>query len=200
MDPDSDFNETINYFQNQGFTFSQDEHGNLFFTGGGTYSGSSIQLQEVVVNGIRYTKYDDNGSEKPFANGIATMLERFLEERDEGSDTGYDGSDGSAVDVNTYYDPWRGTGTNPGGGGGNSSTGDPWKKVNGELVITTTNDFSDKDYTNSGPRFDEVSLKMQKVTIKGANGEDITAYRVVSYTDSNGITHDDVPDKYKYNY
>lgn len=44
------------WYQNQGFSFSQDENGNLFFTCGGTYSESSIQLVEVVVNGVRYTK------------------------------------------------------------------------------------------------------------------------------------------------
>jgi len=56
------------------------------------------------VNGVVYAPEDDSGSDKPFANGIAGMLEKFLEDRD-GSETGYDGSDGS---VDTYEDPWGG--------------------------------------------------------------------------------------------
>ena len=106
-----------------------------------------------------------------------------------------------------YYGGYYGSSGGGNGSGGSSSgtegqgEGDPWKRdSNNNVVIITTNNFSDKSYIGyNDSRFDNVSLKMQEVTIIGAHGEEIKAYRVVSYKDSNGVEHFDIPDRYKSN-
>lgn len=118
LPPDASVDDILGYYSGLGFTFSQDEDGNYMMTGGGTYSGPGIKLDPVTVTGNPNATSDDS----QYGVSLTAMIERFLEDRGRGSDTGQDdgstGSDGSTVPDNGYEGPWGGTGT-----GGGTNTG-----------------------------------------------------------------------------
>jgi len=69
------------------------------------------------------------------------------------------------------------------------------------LVITPTNHPNTTiDYRGTSTvGIDQVKLTLEEVIIKDKNNNDITAYRVIKYTDQNDVDHTDIPDKYKSN-
>jgi hypothetical protein len=183
LGPGASFSETISHFGSMGFTFSEDEDGNYTFTGGGTYQGDGIQLDEVIINGVRLTRADDDGSENRFSSGIQAMLNRFLDDRTQGSETGENGSDGSDGSAPIIVDSGGGEGGNPSGG---TTPGDPWKKdVNGKIITTPTGkkNAQGENYSVDLPL---ERIILEEVTIKTANDKIITAYKTVGVKDWDG--------------
>lgn len=184
---DGSFESVVSFLESLGVPFVEDSTGNYFI-------GSGILIDEVTVQGYYNSGnngsgvgWPDSGDENSGITGSG-MLEQIL---------AFLNGNGIIVEAG------------PGGGirytsSGSSTSGtqDPWERdINNNLIITPTNSpHTTIDYTLSNTiGIDKVKLTLEEVIIKGAKNEDIIAYRVVKYTDENGVDHFDVPDKYKAN-
>lgn len=110
---------------------------------------------------------------------------------------------------------WSDYGGGSGGGGmpiytpppandeGDTENNDPWERdEDGNLVMTKTGEKSHIDYRYEGSQLDSIILYFDEVLIKDSNGNDIKAYKVSMYQDSEGAYHDnydDIPGHYKSN-
>jgi len=107
---------------------------------------------------------------------------------------------------NPYNSGWGYPGQDYGGGGGGGyiasedTPGDPFMRINGQLIVTATGKKTDIDYIYENDPYDDVILNFEEVNVKDYNGNDVLAYRVVSYqTEPSGVKNTDVPDRYKSN-
>ncbi|SDK92571.1 hypothetical protein SAMN04487898_11339 [Pedobacter sp. ok626] len=182
LEPGASFGETISYFGSLGFSFTTDDSGNYTFTGGGTYQGPGIPLNEVIINGVRLTSADDDGSENRFSSGIQAMLSRFLDDRTEGSGTWDDGSGSSDGSGPIIVDgPGGGNGGGNPSGGGNSE--DPWKRdANGNIIKTDTGRILNRTMTQDGiPKY---IVEFKEIKIITTNNVEVIAYKVDSVRDA----------------
>lgn len=116
--------EILNYYSDLGFTFAQDANVNYMMTGGGTYQGTGIMIDPVTVTG----NSNANSNDSQYGVGLQAMLNRFLDERGDGSETtggdeGSTGSDGSSVIITggVITGGSAGGGANTGSGTSNNS-------------------------------------------------------------------------------
>ncbi|WP_294347377.1 hypothetical protein [uncultured Sphingobacterium sp.] len=195
LSADASIDEVVDYLKDTGMSFTQDSSGNYYFNPTDS-SGTSIRLDEVVVTGFYSTgssgSWDTGGTG---ASGFNSNLDMYIAYLG-GYGHQFSGGNGSYTYIPSGSS--GGTTTNPSTGG--SQPGDPFKRENGQLVITSTGKTTDIDYIYVDDPFDDVILNFEEVNIKDKNGNDVLAYRVVSYqTDADGPKYTDIPDKYKRN-
>ncbi|WP_285056622.1 hypothetical protein [Pedobacter ginsengisoli] len=169
----SSVDEVVDYLQDQGFPMSQDSSGNYYFSG----TSGAIMLDEVVIVGQAPSSSGSSGS-----SGF--------------NYSGYFSSGNSILDYYTAYFAAHGYSFTPTGGGNYvytpppppppASNDDPWKKdASGKIIKTPTGrtlpDNILPDVTINGEK-----MTFREVTIKTADGDEITAYEVTEVRDSNG--------------
>lgn len=157
----SSMGEVVNYFTGLGMTFTQDSNGNYFF--GSTHTtGATIMIDEVVV----YANSSGSSGGVSVESAFVNYFEQF--------GFVFSGGGGGGGSYQIFYSYL---------GHDNKNDNDPWLRDTYGNIVTVNPPVWPPEMFELG--YDGITLNMEKVYLKMADGTDVTAFKVVSVYDNN---------------